>query len=132
MTCCVAGTQEGGATAPQSKDTDAQELHRDGTWPDRFIACRLLTVKRTIAYVVAAAPTMMCLLDSSTFPTWLCCQIHVSMVHCRGDVTYTGVVLRYNPRQTALHDVTLHLAGGEHVSICGRTGGSQPRALILL
>ena len=33
-----AGTQEGGDAAPQSKDTHAQELHRDGTWPDRSIA----------------------------------------------------------------------------------------------
>ena len=43
---------------------------------------------------------------------------------CRGEVTFSGVTLRYNPRQTALRDVDLHLVGGEHVSICGRTGAN--------
>ena len=41
---------------------------------------------------------------------------------CRGEVTFSGVTLRYNPRQVALLEVDLHLTGGEHVSICGRTG----------
>ena len=48
-----AGAQEGGAAAPQSKDTDAQDLHRDGTWPDRYVAYGFSNVMRLAAYVAA-------------------------------------------------------------------------------
>ena len=125
-----AGTQEGGVAAPQSKETDAQELHRDGTWPDRFIASRSSTLKGISACVankcnIALLFMSSSLLDRSIFPDWLCCQQHMLVACCSGDAAYTGVVLRYNPRQTALQDVTLHIAGGEHVSICGRTGGNS-------
>ncbi|WP_202621834.1 ABC transporter ATP-binding protein [Pontibacter russatus] len=47
--------------------------------------------------------------------------------HLKGDIVFERVAFAYNPEAPVLHDINLVIRAGQHVGICGPTGGaSQP------